>query len=145
MTMKPEALMSQLQTMARQNGFNVPPPVFLEMEGEFIAVDPEAGTLSVRFPVLEKFENPMRSMQGGMIAAAVDNAIGPLSFMVGPPNVTKSMSLEYLRPIGPDLAYITVHARLEAKDGRRYRYTAEVMAPDGTTLARAESLNVVAR
>jgi len=35
-------------------------------------------------------------MQGGMIAAAVDNTIGPLSFLVAAPNVTRRLEMKYI-------------------------------------------------
>jgi len=72
-----------------------PPPVFALMKGEFVELDLDAGLLSARFPVLESYLNPYGSMQGGMIAAAVDNTLGPLSVLVAPPNVTRRLEVKY--------------------------------------------------
>lgn len=121
----------------------LPPPVFTDMEGEFIDLDLEAKTLTVRFPVLERYQNPMGYMQGGMIAAAVDNTIGPLSFMVANPNVTKTMEMSYLRPISDSVETITVTAALESENGRDLTFTAEVKRSDGAVLALARSHNVL--
>ena len=66
----------------------IPPPVFIEMQGEIIAFNLEKQTLEARYPVQKRYQNPYRAMQGGMIGAAVDNTLGPLSLLVAPPNVT---------------------------------------------------------
>lgn len=121
----------------------LPPPIFIDMEGEFLDIDLEAKTLTVRFPVLERYQNPMGYMQGGMIAAAVDNAIGPLSFMVADPNVTKTMEMTYLRPIPPKTTEIIVAASFESQNDRELIFVAEVKRGDGALLAQARSVNVL--
>ncbi len=73
-----------LKTLKQQHGENLdgfifPPPVFEIMQGEFLSYDLEQTILIVRFPVLENWLNPYGIMQGGMLAAAIDNTIGPLS------------------------------------------------------------------
>ena len=67
----------------------IPPPVFTSMQGEFVDFDLEEGILVTRFPVRQDYLNPYGAMQGGMVAAAVDNTLGPLSMLVAPPNVTR--------------------------------------------------------
>jgi len=49
------------------------------MKGEVIDYDMEHETLTNRFPVLAEHLNPYGNIQGGIIAAAIDNTIGPLS------------------------------------------------------------------
>ena len=83
--------------------FRIPPPVFVSMQAEVVAFDPEEASLTVRFPVLEKDLNPYHTMQGGMIAAAIDNTLGPLSMLVAPPNVTRQLEVTYSRPITLEL------------------------------------------
>jgi acyl-coenzyme A thioesterase PaaI-like protein len=41
------------------------------------AVDPEAGTITVRYHASADFTNPMGNIQGGFIAAMLDEAMGP--------------------------------------------------------------------
>jgi acyl-coenzyme A thioesterase PaaI-like protein len=53
-----------------------PPPVFESMQGEFLEFDEKDKVLKARFPILDTYLNPYGSMQGGMIAAAVDNVLG---------------------------------------------------------------------
>ena len=126
------------------NGFNdvvLPPPVFVSMGAEFIKIDQDNAELEVKFPVPESSLNPFGSMQGGIIAAAVDNAVGPLSMLVGPINFTRDMSLKYRRPVSKDYEYIIVKATLTEKKGRRLFFSAEVLDPEGTLLASAKLMN----
>jgi acyl-coenzyme A thioesterase PaaI-like protein len=124
---------------ARVDEYLIPPPVFKAMQGEFLDFDEEHGILKTRFPVLEKFLNPYGSMQGGMIAAAVDNTFGPLGMLVAPPNVTRRFEIKYSRPVTPDLEFITVSARLMNRSGRWVDLSAEVRDPAGNLLARAKA------
>jgi uncharacterized protein (TIGR00369 family) len=139
----PPELMQRMGQMMASGQLKLPPPIFTDMAGEFVDMDLEAKTLTVRFPVQERYQNPMGYMQGGMIAAAIDNAIGPLSFMVAAPNVTKTMEVTYLRPIPVSVTEITVTAAFESQQDRELIFVADVLRDDGTKLATARSVNVL--
>jgi acyl-coenzyme A thioesterase PaaI-like protein len=128
--------------------FAFPPPVFA-MQGEFFAFDLEMGTLTVRFPVLADHMNPYGTMQGGMVAAAVDNTLGPLSLLVAPPNVTRRLEMTYSWPVTPEMEHIVVTAQLldrprtlgprpKVRD-RWLTFKAAVRSPGGRRLARAKA------
>ena len=117
----------------------IPPPVFTAMRGEFVEHDLDAGTLTTRFPVLDSYLNPYGTMQGGMVAAAVDNTLGPLSMLVAPPNVTHRLEMTYSRPITLETGYIFVTARLLEQTGRRLRFRADVHDAEGRRVARAKA------
>jgi acyl-coenzyme A thioesterase PaaI-like protein len=119
--------------------YHIPPPVFDFMQAEFISFDSEGARLVVRFPILESYLNPYGAVQGGMIAAAVDNALGPLSVLVAPPNLTRRLELTYSKPIKVDMGFITVHARLLNRKGRQLVFAADVRDPNGFRLARAKA------
>jgi len=123
----------------RLGDYLIPPPVFLTMRGEFLTFDAQAGELETRFPVLGEYLNPYGAMQGGMVAAAVDNTLGPLSMLVAPPNVTRRLQMKYSRPVTPDLEYITVKGRLLERKGRWLAFSAEVRDGEGALLARARA------
>ncbi len=129
----------------------LPPPVFDAMQTEVLDYRPGAAETHVgavmvaRFPTLEQHQNPMGHMQGGMIAAAVDNVIGPLSYLVAPPSATSQLAVTYLAPVTPDLAFVEVTARLTHRQGRQLVFEATVMAPDGKTLAVAHATQTVVR
>jgi acyl-coenzyme A thioesterase PaaI-like protein len=80
-------------------GFLIPPQIFELMRGEFLVINVKAGRITTRFPVLAEFQNPYGSMQGGMVATAVDNTLGPLSMLVAPPNVTRRLEMTLLPSI----------------------------------------------
>lgn len=123
----------------RIDEYLIPPPVFETMQGEFLAFDELAGTLKTRFPVLHKFLNPYRAIQGGIIAAAVDNTIGPLSMLVAPPNVTRRLEMKYSNPVTPDLQYISVEGKFLGQEGNWLTFSAEVRGQEGALLARAKA------
>jgi acyl-coenzyme A thioesterase PaaI-like protein len=123
----------------QQDRYLIPPPVFHAMEGEFLRFDPDAKSLTTRFPILEAHLNPYGAVQGGMVAAAVDNTLGPLSMLVAPPNVTRRLHMKYSRPATPDLGYLTVSAKLQEHEGRWLKFTADVRDPEGVLLARARA------
>lgn len=123
----------------RLGEFLIPPPVFVAMRGEFLAFDPKGGTLTTRFPVLQEHLNPYGTMQGGMVAAAVDNTLGPLSMLLAPPNVTRRLQMKYSRPVTVDLETIQVKGRLLERNGQRLTLSAEVRDQAGLLLARARA------
>lgn len=123
----------------RINDFLIPPPVFETMQGEFLGYDEHAGTLKTRFPVLHKFLNPYRAIQGGILAAAVDNTIGPLSMLVAPQNVTRRLEMKYSNPVTPDLQYINVEGKFLGREGNWLTFSAELRGQDGALLARAKA------
>lgn len=117
----------------------IPPPVFDEMAGEFVALDLDKRTLSTRFPVQTKYFNPYRAVQGGIIAAAVDNTLGPLSMLVAPPSVTRRLEMKYSRQVGVESEYISVVGRLVEQKERNLIFSAEVRDSKGNLMARARS------
>ncbi|EDS76276.1 PaaI family thioesterase [Clostridium massiliodielmoense] len=71
-------------------------------------------SLTLSFPVLEKYLNPLKCMQGGFITAAFDNAFGIFFIMEseGEALTTIDISTSYQRPIflGDELI-ITVYIK----------------------------------
>ena len=119
--------------------FRIPPPVFDLMHGDVQSFDEEEGVLVVRFPVLETYQNPYGSMQGGMIAAAVDNTLGPLSMLVAPPNFTRRLEMKYTRPIMAEIEHIFVEASFLGREGNWLSFQADVRDSAGELLARARA------
>jgi len=121
--------------------FLLPPPVFELMKGELVSMDLENGTLTTRFPILESYRNPYGTMQGGMIAAAVDNTLGPLSVAVAPPNVTRSLEMKYSQPVTPEMGHILVQAKLVERNDPQLVFRAWVRSPDGIKLATCKAVH----
>lgn len=119
------------------------PPVFREMEGRILAYDATARTLTAQFPTRPRFHNPYGTMQGGIIAAAIDNTIGPLSTLSAPPNLTRDLTVKYKKPVTDDLGHIIVIARLEQIEPPFVFFSARVESPDGLLLARASARHYI--
>jgi len=143
---KPGVSVSELieATLGEDKGkFLLPPPVYETISAEVVEVDAEQGQLSLRFPMLRRYLNPYGTMQGGMIAAAIDNTIGPLSMLVAPPNVTRSMELEYFKPVLGSLPHIVIRAKLAERNKRRLVFEASVQSPGGDELASARAVHLI--
>ena len=125
----------------RFHDYKIPPPVFEFMQGQFIAYDPGEGSLITQFPIMESYLNPYSTMQGGMIAAAVDNTFGPLSVLVAAPNLTRQFEMTYSEPITMAMGFIRVHAQFVKREGRRLFFRADVRDPNRKRVARAKSVH----
>jgi uncharacterized protein (TIGR00369 family) len=123
----------------RAADFLIPPPVFKMMEGEFVEFNAEEGWLRTRFPIRDDYLNPYRTMQGGMIAAAIDNTLGPLSMLVAPPNVTRTLEIKYSRPVLADHGHIVVQAQFIAHEGQELHFNVEVRSEQGALCCRAKA------
>jgi uncharacterized protein (TIGR00369 family) len=53
------------------------PPCARTLGGSFRNIDPEAGTIETEFQASPEFLNPMGSIQGGFLAAMLDDTLGP--------------------------------------------------------------------
>jgi acyl-coenzyme A thioesterase PaaI-like protein len=125
----------------RLQEFAFPPPVFLAMKGEFVEFDRDTGSLTARFPVQASHLNPYGTVQGGMLAAAIDGTLGPLSVLVAPTSVTRRLELTYSRPATPDMEHIVVRAQFLERRDRRLTFRAEVFSPSGIRLVRARAVH----
>lgn len=119
------------------------PPVFKEMNGQILDYDLTVGTLTCQFPVEERYQNPYRTMQGGMIAAAIDNTIGPLSTLVAPPNVTRQLEIRYKHPITAEHHTITITAVLNARTDSYLYFNAQVRTDTGELAATAKARHYI--
>ena len=146
-----QQILDGMRAAGAGSGLTLPPPVFEAMQTEVLDYRPGVpethlgATMRARFPTLDAHQNPMGHMQGGMIAAAMDNVIGPLSYLVAPPSATAQMSVTYLAPVTPDLEYVEVTARLTHRAGRQLVFEATMAAPSGKTLAVAHATQTIVR
>ena len=53
------------------------PPAARLLGAEFTAVDGEAGVVAVQFEARPEFTNPVGNIQGGFLAAMLDDTLGP--------------------------------------------------------------------
>jgi uncharacterized protein (TIGR00369 family) len=126
--------------LSKQEGIEIPPKIHREMEGEFIEYI-DGKSLTVRFPVKQKYQNPFGSMQGGMIVAAIDCTYGPLAYLLAPPSVTTHINTTYIRPVTANEEYIDITATVVEMTKRQIHMRADVKNSSGQLLAISHSSN----
>jgi acyl-coenzyme A thioesterase PaaI-like protein len=125
-------------------GMELPPKIFKEMGGVFLEYV-EGQSLTIRFPVKESYSNPFGFMQGGMIVAAMDNTLGPLSLLLLPPSITTYVNTRFIRPVKMAYEFIDVTAFAVEITPMRIDLRAEVKSPGGKLLATCTSSSAVMR
>jgi acyl-coenzyme A thioesterase PaaI-like protein len=95
-----------------------------------------AGELEGRFFVKQDHQGPPGRAHGGVLAAALDEAMALLLHAEGIHALTAGLELE-LRAPAPVGTYVAVRARLVEAGERRLRLAAEALGEDGAPLARA--------
>jgi uncharacterized protein (TIGR00369 family) len=80
------------------------PPVARTLGWTLRAIDPEAGTIEVGFTASEEFTNPTGAVQGGFVAAMLDDTMGPAVFAMGKGEIfapTLDLHVSFIRPARP--------------------------------------------
>ena len=127
-----------LENRLKNEGMPVP-NVWVELEGEFLDFNKEKQTLRCKFPVRERYFNPLPTTLGGIIDSWIDITMGPLTVLLGQRAVSKNFSIKYLKPVGPSIEYVTAVAWRESIVGRDSLYKGELYLDNGTLAAVAES------
>ena len=127
-----------IENLLQNNGMPVP-NVWIELEGEFLEFDKENQLLKCKFPVRERFFNPLPTTLGGIIDSWIDITMGPLSVLLGQKAVTKTFSIKFIKPVGPSIKYVTAVAWRESVDGRSSIFKGELYLDNGELAAVAES------
>jgi uncharacterized protein (TIGR00369 family) len=87
-----------------QEGRVDPPAAATTLGWELRAVDPDHGTIEVGFTASPAFLNPVGNVQGGFLAAMLDDTLGPaLVATLGPGQFAPTLELKvnFLRPARP--------------------------------------------
>ena len=127
-----------IEDLLQNSGMPVP-NVWIELEGEFLDFDKENQTLRCKFPVRERYFNPLPTTLGGIIDSWIDITMGPLSVLLGQKAVTKTFSIKFIKPVGPSIKYVTAVAWRESVDGRSSIFKGELYLDNGELAAVAES------
>jgi uncharacterized protein (TIGR00369 family) len=86
------------------NGRREPPPAAVLLGWELEAVGPDAGTIELSFTAREEFLNPAGHVQGGFLAAMLDDTLGPAlvaTLADGEWAPTISLNVQFVRPAKP--------------------------------------------
>jgi len=121
----------------------LPPPSFTIMKCEITDYNESKQSIIVKIPVLQNWLNPYNTMQGGLINAAIDNAVGPLSLLVAPVNMTRTMETKFLKSITLDVKYIYVNAYLNEIRKKRLTFNVTVKDEKGEVFIQSKVVNFI--
>lgn len=112
-----------------------PVPIATELGAELL--ERTEGRAVIRFPVEDRFKNPMGVLQGGMFAVMLDMAMAMASNGVS----TASLQVNLLRPATGGHVIATGEI---VRQGKNVIYAeAEIRSEDGTLLARGNQTGLV--
>jgi uncharacterized protein (TIGR00369 family) len=81
-----------------------PPPAAKTLGWQLVDIDPDQGTIEVAFTASPDFLNPMGNIQGGFLAAMLDDTLGPALVATLEPDQfapTLELKVNFLRPAQP--------------------------------------------
>jgi len=85
-------------------GRAAPPPAAELLGFRLVEIDPDQGTIEVSFTATEQFLNPAGTVQGGFLAAMLDDTLGPALVATlgeGEWAPTTDLHVQFLRPAAP--------------------------------------------
>lgn len=139
-----EQWLEQLKTTKNQlnaQGVDIqlPPPSQTELAMEFLEVIP-GKKIKGKVPFQDRFTNPIRTYQGGILAAAMDDHFGPLSYVTAErPCTTLSLNVTFLKAFTKKMGHCIVEAEVLSKTKSFIFMRATVTSPEGEILAHGES------
>lgn len=101
-------------------------------------LDREAGTIAVEFDAKADFCNPTGAIQGGYLAAMLDDTMGPCLYATLDPGhfaPTVELKVNFIRPALP--GRLIGEGRVVHRGGSLAFLSAELRAPDGRLVATA--------
>ncbi|HEX8640183.1 MAG TPA: PaaI family thioesterase [Allosphingosinicella sp.] len=120
---------------------NNPAPPAAELLGwELVAESPEEGTIEIAFHPDGRMLNPQGTVQGGFVAAMLDDTMGPaLVSMSGGTEMPRSIDLNvsFIRPVHP--GRVVGRGRVVRRGRSVVFLEGELFDGDGRLLARATS------
>ena len=116
------------------------PPAAQTLGWKLEEIDPDAGTIRVAFDARPEFTNPMGAVQGGFLAAMLDDTMGPALVATLQPDEfapTLELKMNFLRPAKPGPLVGT--ARVVHRGGTIAFLSGELADPSGTVVATASA------
>jgi uncharacterized protein (TIGR00369 family) len=117
------------------------PPAATTLGFEFIAADPEHGTIELAFRATEAFTNPFGNVLGAFLAAMLYDTVGPALLATLRPDQFQStveFGCHFLRPARP--GRILARGRIVHRDGDLVHLSAELSDTDARQLATATAV-----
>jgi len=127
-------------------GRAAPPPAAVLLGFELVSIDPHAGTIEVAFNATEQFLNPAGTIQGGLLAAMLDDTLGPAlvaTLSRGEWAPTTDLHVQFLSPARP--GRIVGRGRVVRRGGQVAFMTGELRDENGNVLATAIATAAIRR
>ncbi len=115
-----------------------PPPAAVTLGFKLLEIDPERGTIRVQFAAKQEFLNPMGVVQGGFVAAMLDDTLGPALVCTLPPGhfaPTIELKVNFIRPA--PLGILIGEGRVVARGGTIAFLAGELRTESGELIATA--------
>jgi uncharacterized protein (TIGR00369 family) len=125
-------------------GRQAPPPAAELLGWQLVSVDPEAGTIEVAFTATGQFVNPAGVIQGGFLAAMLDDTLGPaLVATLGPGQFapTADLHVQFLQPVRP--GRLTGRGRVIRRGSNVAFLAGELLDESGQTVAVATATALI--
>jgi uncharacterized protein (TIGR00369 family) len=123
-----------------------PPPAAELLGWKLVEVDPDLGTIEVSFTATEQFLNPAGAVQGGFLAAMLDDTLGPALVATlddGEWAPTANLNVQFMKPAKP--GELRGSARI-VRRGRDAAFLAgELRDAEGDLVATATATAVIRR
>jgi uncharacterized protein (TIGR00369 family) len=119
-------------------GRKPPPPAAALLGFELLAIDPAQGTIRVRFTARPEFANPIGAVQGGFLAAMLDDTLGPaLTATLEPGQFAPTIELKvnFIAPAKP--GPLVAEGRVVARGGSIAFLSGELRTEQGELVASA--------
>ena len=127
------------QLNAQGIDIQLPPPSQLELQIEYLEVVP-GKKIRGKVPFQKRFTNPIKTYQGGILSAAMDDHFGPLSYVTAEkPCTTLSLNVTFLKAFTEKMGHCIVEAEVLKTSKFFIFMRATVYSPDGDILAHGES------
>jgi uncharacterized protein (TIGR00369 family) len=122
------------------------PPAAALLGFKLLEIDPEQGTLRVQFDASPQFANPTGNIQGGFLAAMLDDTMGPaLIATLGPDQFAPTLELKvsFLRPA--KVGTLVGEGRVVSKGSSIAFLSGELRDPQGELIATATATARIVR
>jgi len=119
-------------------GRRSPPPAAQVLGFELLEIDGAQGTIRVRFAARPEFANPIGAIQGGFLAAMLDDTLGSaLQSTLGPDQFAPTLELKvnFVSPAKP--GPLIAEGRVVARGGSIAFLAGELRTEDGALVATA--------
>jgi uncharacterized protein (TIGR00369 family) len=102
-------------------------------------IDEERGITQCHFNLPKRYQGPPGHVHGGVIATILDEAMGKVNKLRSVVALTKTMNIEYLKPV-PLGKTLIAEGWEESVHGRKHTNVAEIRDLEGNVLARCSGL-----